>query len=308
MGFLLKEFQLFSYRNSNALLSFDSCKDFVFIVTKNAIHQYKTRKALPLHCPLPFTPVFSCFFNDRMFLASKTELFHFKYELHKLQNIDVLSFTFTYLDYLITIGSKIIIYTLSAVYDNCKENNSMSVSFYKECSLDMLESNGLCSAYCLFKSKIILGFESGAICLLGDFTGNKTPTITMLECFNEPILSLIATEDHIFVHTIASVFRVKNSLQESKESEKGTDDLQTKLQAKKMIGIAEKLLVVQEKMIIFLDYDLKVIKNFFLLFPIVDIKVSANSLVVGFSNGLLCEYDLNRIISDNLALKEEIKK
>lgn len=305
MGFLPRECQLFSYRNSNSLLSFDFSEDFVFIVTASAIHQYKSRKALPLVCPLSFTPVFSCFFKDRMFLASKTELFHFKYELHRLHKIDVLSFTFIYHDYLITIGTKIIIYTLS---NECKTNGPLTLSFYKKCTVDMLECNGLCSAYCLFENQILLGFESGAVGLLKDLKEQSKATIEVIECFNEPILSLVTTEDYIFVHTIKSVFRVNNLLALSREREKQPDELQTHLTAKKMLSLPEKLLLVQEKKIVFLDYNLRVIKDLFLVFPIVDVKVSANSLFVGFSNGLLCEYGLNCIVSEKLSLKEAIEK
>ncbi|ELA42123.1 uncharacterized protein VICG_00764 [Vittaforma corneae ATCC 50505] len=321
----LKKFLSFTYRNSNSLASFDVSKDFVFIITQTHIHQYCFRSPIPLACRLTFVPVFGCFYKDRYFLASKAELYYFKYSLHSLYKINALAHTFFYKNNLITVDDRVLIYKIcengndkclslenpslltQSINSQGKETTDFDIEFYKECSIlnssnGMVgipsDSNGLCSAHCIFEDKIFLGFENG---IVGAVDGESLTSracgtrlrLNVVEYFKDPVLTICVDDRFMFIHTLSYVFRIQSN-NESMACEK---KIFTEIKARKMLKYKEILVLVQDKRLLFVDLDLKISKAYLSLFDIRDAKIVDDSLFVGCTNGLLCEYNVREIHS-----------
>lgn len=266
-----KNFTKFTYRNTSILTSFDISDQFIFIISKNQIHQYITRTTVPLTCKLDFIPIFGCFVKDRYLLASKTHLYYFKYTLNELYPIKPLAYTFMFNDKLISI-------------DEDKINYSNQIIKNKE------KDTGMCSSHCIFQDKIFLGFESGTV---GYYNDDFTK-FNKLICLKDPILSICIYNDYLYVHSLSNIFRIPSLIiNEKLKDEKSI--IFTEIKAKKIIKTEKGILIVENMRLLLMDFDLNIKNEFIAFFEIVDVKIYENSIFIGFSNGLLIEYDMKAL-------------
>lgn len=287
----LKPLLSFSYRNTNCISAFDANSSFAFIISNTSIYQYCRGDPLPLVCNLGFVPIFSRVFMDRYLLASRTELFYFKYAHHRLGPMDPLAQVFAYKNRLVTVGDSYRIYK----FDDGNDSLRMEPSKNKETN----ETHGLCSAHCVINDEIFLGFEDGFV---GKIDGTdlidqsvRTLILKKMALVKDPVLSICVDGSCMFVHTLSYIFRIGEK-RKGDLKENDNDNFFTEIKARKMILISKSLILVQKKRLVFLDLRLKIRKTFLCLFEIKDVKIVDDSLMVGCSNGLLCEYDLMGVV------------
>lgn len=296
---------------------------------------YKNVKVLtePLKAKIPFRPVFSSFNNGKYVLASKNELFYFKYDLFSIGRINPLSMTFFYEDLLISVDCKdMTIYKQTNSHylpilqnsnksDNLNikndENNTgnhdiendgnnvgnsrCSVQLMSNITIKNLNSNlqpinnqdlsNICSASCIFDDQLYLGFEDGSVGAMPvNYLYSKSSSVDMkiLECFKDPVLTIVVDERFIFIQTLTSIFRIpKND---------DSDGIYTMVRAIKMLKHTPFLILFQKNELIFMDFDLKIKKVFHSVFEIRDCKIlGEDSMFLGFKNGLLVEFSLSKI-------------
>lgn len=268
------------------------------------IHQYTRFSAIPLITSISFTPVFSCYAKDRYFLASPDELFYFKYCLYPLYRISTLAYNFFYNDFLITVGESATIYRLEDfIVTSYKEHGVIP---YKQHTITntykrmenppsgILLSNGLCSAHLIFNNRIFLGFENG---IVGEFS-LESGELSVIMFLKDPVLSICRDESVFFVHTLSGVFKYgllfESGLAVNLPIKETTDKsrLFTEIRGKKMVKHQNFLVLQQDKRLVVLNSDLKIVKTFVSLFEIREIKIS-DYLTVGCVNGLISEYSLD---------------
>lgn len=330
----LKNFQKFIYRNSHEIHSFEVTNDFLFICTSNEVHQYSLNKTVPIVGKLDFTATFSAFCIDRFFLASKKNLYYFKYKLYKLCELNALTLCFFVENKLISVDEhKLKVYLVVSVKDTNDESNNEKDKSIREdinvkdknekcgkegdielayesikqdlnvkCEEDksinenctdvancsvvwlndaVMDNNGLCSAHCISNNLIFLGFENGKVgCFSVDSICNPKISLDIKCDLKEPIISIVVANSLIFSLTLSGVYV------SSKES--GTSF--TAVKGRQLILYKNNLILVQDRRIVVLGFDLVILNTFLSLSDIKQVKVKGDSLYVGFSNGLLIEY------------------
>jgi len=334
MAFNLSSYKHFAYRNSHNLEDFQISENFVYIITSNEIYEYKSCSSTFISLPLPFAPVSSFVWNQMFFICSKHDLYYFRSDLKHLIKTVPLTLNFEFQGNLMSIDKKRVrLVDLATLQSNIHLDSTKDImsnshnqklteaqvqdTIVKEYSFDL--DNGICSAYTVFNSKIVLGFESGFIGWIQRDFGNSIIKINEVAKIDEPIISIAIACGLVFVSTIGKILRfpiqderllAKETALKSSDDEQNTSNIKNKLEClnlkehgkiftdircKKILVFENLLIAQQEKKITFLSMDLEIITCSIFQLEIKTTKVINGHLFIGFSCGLLVDFDLKSV-------------
>lgn len=307
----LKEFELFTYRNSYEMINFDVSDEFVFICTCDEIHQYCKGSTIPVVGKLGFSPTFNAFFSDKFFIGSKENLYYFKYELYKLGSLNSLALCLFVNKYLIAVdgeNNKIQVFNVECNnlckprIDHAKHTVECdSVCLLHEIAMKSFEgcnSFGLCSAYFIIDDLVFLGFESGTIVSFAAAQLSEPHSISfdVICTLKSPIITIVVKDSIVFALTLTGIFKIKIENPECQ-------DFFTSVKGKMLLLFANLLILVQDQRLLIFDLDLNLVIRYLSLLEIKVCKIRSESFYVGFSNGLLVQYDLDCLIKCKKLIK-----
>lgn len=297
----LKDYELFTYRNSLGMTNFEVTDEFVFICACDEIHQYCIGSTIPIVGKLGFSPTFGAFFEDKFFIGSKDSLYYFKYELYKLGDLNSLALCFFVNKLLVAVeGDKSNIQVFKVECDKLCKPRIDHAKHTVECdsiyllhevaikSFDDTKSYGLCSAYCLNENLVYLGFESGTIVSFpaSQLSNPNDVIFTLVITLHKPIITLLIKDSVLFALTITGIYKVKLDKPDR-------IDYFTSVNGKNLILVENLLVLEQEKRMLIFDLELNFIDKYTSLFDLSVCKVRNDSFYIGFTNGILAQYDLS---------------
>lgn len=183
------------------------------------------------------------------------------------------------------------------------------------------KQTGLCSSFFITEDKVFLGFENGMICsfLKNSLSNPRTMELEVICCIEESVISLVVSDSSVFILTLLGIFRInKNSLHTQVDNNKLQDNIHrtqhtvdkskaqeqvnrskeevfTAVKGRKLILWSDLLILVQDRRLLIISYGLEILDSYLSLTDIKDAKIVDSHLYVGFSNGLLIQYDLGSI-------------
>lgn len=334
MAFNLSSYRHFAYRNSHNLEDFQISENFVYIITRNEIYEYKICSSTFISLPLPFNPVSTFVWNQMFFICSKHDLYYFRSDLKHLIKTVPLTLNFEFEGNLMSIDRKRVrLVNLATLQSDIHSDSTKDIlsnshnqklieaqvedTIVKEYSFDL--DNGICSAYTIFNNKIVLGFENGFIGWIQWDFDNSIIKINEICKIDEPIISIAIICDLVFISTIGKILRfpiqderllsketalktyndeehtsnIKNELESLSLKEQGT--IFTDIRCKKIVIFENLLIAQQEKKITFLSMDLEIITCSIFQLEIKTTKAINGHLFIGFSCGLLVDFDLKAV-------------
>lgn len=301
-------FKKFAYRNSLNMQTFNVSSRFVYITTHNEIHQYKRSCPARVSCMLPFKPLLTFLHASTYFICSQTDLYYLRGALNHIMPIAPLALNFEYKGLLVSISESLISRIeledsgagRSPDYDECRASDGCTpAGRFRVTTMRLSSDNGICSAQCNFGSKLVLGFENGVIgCIessLIDGNGTGEVSLEVLSELGEPVVSLCCDGEFIYSSTLDSVFKIPAIPTSHSPDPCEHGGLFTKIRCRK-VAIYKNLLILQQSLqITFLGHDLSLMDVSIFQLEIRSLEVHQDSLFIGFSCGLLVEYDLNEI-------------
>lgn len=292
MNFKISNHKIFSYRNSTNLKSFEISNNFNYIVTNKEIHEYKMLTSDFIAFSLEFIPCSAFLIENIFFVSSKTDLYYFQTDLCHLMKLEALTLNFAYKNSLISIGNGNL-----RIIDLPFLKSPDSIDLLKKSNLEFKKfplGNGICSAFIIYDNKVFLGFENGLIeRILLEESGSTLETNEIIK-LNEPIISLAVEGNALFASTLDKIFKIcitDENFETGNHSKIKTKEY-TEIKCKKILCHGKLLVVQQDKEVLFLDLNLKILATSIFQLEITDIKIKENSLYIGLKCGLLSSYDI----------------
>ncbi|KAI5170302.1 hypothetical protein PAEPH01_1320 [Pancytospora epiphaga] len=278
----LVKYKRFTYRGCPGMCCFNVAELFIYMITETHITQITKHSAVSCSKQITFKPISTIIHDNLIYMISPKGLAYFDGNLYEICHSEPLSISFV---------SGPFVYTVA--------ENRISVFSTEEKKIYLVLSingvKGCCTAAHSTGSSAYLGYETGKVYLienLNNISINRESNILethQIGDLEEPILSIATFDIYIYTSTISGkIARICKDEKTFIHTEVGF--------AMKKILFYENLLVgFENSTIVLYDLDLKLLHSFVEYFAITDMFVLNDSLYLGYSIGLVTEYDIAKI-------------